>query len=175
MRRKIDPVVKLVFDNVSYYEQSALIRNFDTEVAWQGTVEKIRNMGEIEYHIKKIYVYPQNVSDVTAMSDRKEYQEWIFDMPDEEFNKLHLQAHSHVNMSVSPSVTDSNTYRKISSQLEKDMFYIFMIWNKRQQYYIRIVDNEEKRTFNNENIQLVVGENSELGEFIEDAKRKVKV
>lgn len=100
------------------------------EIAWHGVVERI----EDAYHVKDILFYPQKITAVTVTTDDEKYAKWVMEQPDEIFEKIRLQGHSHVNMGVTPSSVDLAYYEQILNHLNEDDFYIFMIMNKKGQY-----------------------------------------
>ena len=63
---------------------------------------------------------------------------WLMSQPDEVFNKLRFHGHSHVNMGVSPSGVDTKYQDDILKNLND--FYIFGIFNKREDNYLIIYD-----------------------------------
>lgn len=135
----------IYFSNDAWLKMNALVQSSDKELAWQATVEKRKfknkeNSKDFFYYIDQVYVYPQKVTPTFVDTDEVEYTEWSLKLPDEVFNSLRFQGHSHVNMAVGPSGTDMNTYQNFLDQLEKDDFYIFMILNKRGDFNIMLYD-----------------------------------
>ena len=86
-----------------------------------------------------------------------------------------MQGHSHVNMGTSPSTVDLNHQEKILEQLEDDMFYIFMIWNKSFKRTIKIYDLAKNILFEDADIDVKIADAGlGLNEFIGEAKDLVK-
>ena len=112
-----------------------LVDQCDKEVGWHGTVERT---SKNEFTITDILVFPQTVTAATVTSDETKYTMWLMSQPDEVFNKLRFHGHSHVNMGVSPSAVDTKYQDDILKNLND--FYIFGIFNKREDNYLIIYD-----------------------------------
>jgi hypothetical protein len=117
---------RVMLSHTAYTKILALVTDFTDEVGWHGSV--IRNNDD--FIIEDIFVYPQEVTGATVNTDQELYTDWLYELDDEVFDKLRMHGHSHCNMSVSPSGVDSHHREQIIEQLDGDMFYIFMIWNK---------------------------------------------
>ena len=131
-----------------------LVKNCDKEIAWQASVEKRKyknkeNSDDFYYYIKQVFVYPQKVTGTFVDVNEVKYAEWSLQLEDDVYNNLRFQGHSHVNMGVSPSGTDLNTYQNFLDQLTKDDYYIFMIMNKRQEFNIMVYDYAQDILFEN--------------------------
>lgn len=166
----VDERATVYFKPVAWTKMCQLIHGFDTEVGWHGIAKKLN--GKHEYLIEDILIYPQEVSGVTVEMDEDDYDPWLVSLTENEFNNLRMQGHSHVNMGVSPSGTDLDGNKKILSTLGDDMFYIFMIWNKKLERNIKIYDLEDNIFFENKDIDVEFTEyDSEL--FLENAAEMV--
>ena len=121
-----------------------LVQEHDHEVAWHCTLEPVDGA----WTITDVYVYPQKCKAVTVRSD-VDYDTWYFDLPDEVFNSLRVQGHSHVNMGVSPSSTDLNDQKELRKLYDGD--YVFLIVNKRGDIYVKPCSGDwsETRYFKN--------------------------
>lgn len=161
---------RVLFKKKAWEKMRALVKDFSSEVAWHGTVERT---GDFNFEITDIVVYPQTVTGVTVNTDQEAYEMWLIKQPDEVFNKLRFQGHSHVNMGVTPSSTDEENMRKLVSQLGEDDFYIFIIINKSHNVNTRIYDMKNNLLFETLDIQ-VDYEPNELDDFIAEAKELVK-
>ena len=140
---------KLIIEPQAWEKLIALVDECDKEIAWHGTVTKSRNV----YTITDIYVFPQTVTGCTVTSDETEYSLWLAGQPDNVFNTLRFHGHSHVNMGVSPSGTDTNYQEDILRNL-KD-FYIFAIFNKKGDHWCAIYDVESNIAYDNKDIELI--------------------
>jgi hypothetical protein len=128
------------FVESAYRKFQALVKEFDKEVAWHGIAYRGKDASKDEYFITDILVYPQEVTGATVTTDQNKYQTWLMNHDDETFNNIRMQGHSHVNMGVTPSGVDENLYESILAQLDDTMFYIFMIWNKKNDKTCKIYD-----------------------------------
>lgn len=163
------------FSEKAWLKMEALINGFDKEVAWHGIAYRDEDPTKDNYYITDILVYPQMVTGATVNTDQKEYEKWLMELDDKTFNNLRMQGHSHVNMGVTPSAVDTQYYDDILDRLEDDMFYIFMIWNKKAQKTVKIYDfakNVLFDTFDCE-VKVVDGEYG-LSKFVDEAKANVK-
>lgn len=156
---------------LAYSKTVALINAFSDEVAWHGmAVRKAVN----EFIIEDIFVYPQEVTGATVNTDQARYTEWLYEFDDDSFNKIRMQGHSHVNMGVSPSTVDSGHREKILDQLDDDMFYIFMVWNKSLKTHTLIYDMENNILYDDKDITVKIIGNDSLDGFLADAEKKVQ-
>jgi hypothetical protein len=127
-----------------------------------------------EFVIEDIFVYPQEVTGATVTTDQEGYTNWLYEFDDETFSKIRMQGHSHVNMGVSPSTVDNGHREKILDQLDDDMFYAFMIWNKRLDCHTLIYDMANNILYDDKDITVkIIGDDS-LDEFLADAEKKVQ-
>ncbi len=157
--------------SLAYSKTVALVTTFSDEVAWHGiAVRQSKN----EFVIEDIFVYPQEVTGSTVGTDQNRYSKWLYEFDDDSFNKIRMQGHSHVNMGVSPSGVDSGHREKILDQLDDDMFYIFMIWNKALKTHTLIYDLENNILYEDDDITMkIVGDDS-MEIFLADARKKVQ-
>jgi len=155
----------------AYSKTVALVTNFSDEVAWHSTA--VRH-NKNEFIIEDIFVYPQEVTGSTVTTDQEGYTKWLYEFDDDTFNAIRMQGHSHVNMGVSPSGVDEGHREQILSQLDTDMFYIFMVWNKKLETHTLIYDMENNILYDDDDITVkIIGDDS-LDEFLEDAMSKVQ-
>ena len=165
---------KLYFTEHAYIKMLSLVKEFDKEVAWHG-IAKRSETEEDAYIISDILVYPQVVTGVTVNTDQEEYQMWLMKHDDEIFNNIRMQGHSHVNMPTTPSSVDTALYDQILDQLDDDMFYIFLIWNKKNDKTIKIYDMAKNVLFETSDITVsILSENESIEEFLSDAKKLVQ-
>jgi len=165
----------IVFKETAWIKMQELVRRFDTEIGWHGVAFRGEDPAKDEYIITDILVYPQDVGAATVTTDQVEYQNWLMGQPDEVFNNLRMQGHSHVNMSTSPSGVDTTLYDGILSQMDDTMFYIFMIWNKKGDKTIKLYDMAKNILFETADCTVEI-EPDEIGieEFIKAAKNVVR-
>ena len=174
---KVDRKAKIYISEIAWMKLTTLLREFSKEVAWHATAYRLPGDKD-EYFIKDVLVYPQTVTSATVDMDEELYAKWLMDgvmAEDERFDHIFCQMHSHVNMSVFASGTDEQHQQEILSQLRDNDFYIFMIWNKRLEAYMRIFDMEKNILFEKEDIEwCVMDEVVGLAQFLEGAKKIVK-
>lgn len=167
---KEDDIPILEFTPLAYVKMVSLLQHYSSEVAWHGTVNRDPD-NPLHFIIEDILVYPQQVDGTNANTDRQEYTQWLYAQEDEIFNTIRMQGHSHVNMGTSPSPVDLTHQEEILHQLEDDMFYIFMIWNKRLDHTIKIYDLASNTLYEDADIDLVC---PTLDSFLEEADQLVK-
>ena len=167
-----DASATLWLSPVAYSKTVSLVNAFSDEVAWHGTVtRKAAN----EFIIEDIFVYPQEVTGATVSTDQEGYTKWLYEFDDETFNQIRMQGHSHVNMGVSPSGVDSGHREKILDQLEPDMFYIFMVWNKRLDSHTLIYDMANNILYEDKDVTVKLLGDDSLDAFLADAEKKVQM
>lgn len=158
--------VEVNFTLEAYHEMCALIDHFSTEVAWHGLVNRI---DKTHFQITKILVYPQQVTGATVNTDQEKYTTWLYELDDESFNTLRFQGHSHVNMGTSPSGVDMQNQWDLIETLSSEDYYIFMIWNKRREYNVRVVDMADNAIYSGDDVKVTIGEADTKG-FLEQAE-----
>ena len=155
----------------AYRKTLALVTGFSDEVGWHGVASR---MGDNEFVIEDILVYPQEVTGSTVNTDQKGYTEWLYGLEDDIFDSIRMQGHSHVNMGVSPSGVDNKHRQQILDQLEPDMFYIFMVWNKSLAIHALVYDMERNILYEDKEVDVRLLNDEDMDEFLSDAKEKVK-
>lgn len=166
-----DRKAKVIYKEIAWLKQNALVEQWDKEVAWHGIAK--RGEGDT-YIIEDILVYPQEVTGVTVTTDQEEYETWLMNHDDDTFNNIRMQGHSHVNMPTSPSGVDNSLYERILQQLDDTMFYIFMIWNKRGEKTIKIYDMSKNILFDTKDCEVVIDEDIGIQSFLNSAQELVK-
>lgn len=163
------------FTEMAWLKMQTLIREFDKEVAWHGVAYRGEDESKDEYYITDIMVYPQEVTGATVNTDQEKYEMWLMMHEDDVFNNIRMQGHSHVNMGTNPSGVDTTHQEKILAQLEDDMFYIFMIWNKRGEKTIKIYDLAKNILFDGIDVTVEVKDDGTgISAFLAEAKRMVQ-
>ena len=162
--------VEVNFTAEAYDQMFALINYFSSEIAWEGCVERL---DETHFRITKIVLYPQKVTGVTVSTTDEDYSNWRMTLPDEIFNSLFFQGHSHVNMGVTPSTTDIADQWRTIDYLQPTDYQIFMIWNKRREFYVKVVDLAANRIYEGSDVKVTIGA-TDTDSFLEEAKRLVE-
>lgn len=171
----IDRKATLYFTESAYIKMLSLVREFDKEVAWHGVAVRGDDPEKDEYIIKDILVYPQKVTGTNVDTDQEKYQEWLYALPDDVFNNVRMQGHSHVNMGVTPSSVDETLYEKFLNMIDDTMFYIFLIWNKKGDKTIKIYDMAKNVLFGTADVEVkTIDEGFGFEAFMSDAKEMVK-
>lgn len=151
------PMIK--FTETAYRKMMALVNASNQEIAWHGLVRKLQN--PLVYEVYDIVCYPQHTTAATVESDDDNYPMWIMKQPEEVWNNIHLQGHSHVNMGVSPSGTDVENWTKLFDTVMADntaTFYIVMIINKAEKIYAKILDKELGVIFEDADVEWCIDE-----------------
>lgn len=154
----IDRKATIFFSEVAWSKMISLIFTCDKEIAWHGLAKRGEDETKDEYYIYDLIIYPQEVTGSTVTTDQEKYQTWLYNRPDEEFNDIRMQGHSHVNMGTTPSSVDTTFYDRILEQLSGDMFYIFMIWNKRGEKTIKVYDMKKNILFDTKDCEVRISD-----------------
>lgn len=166
-----DTKAYLIFTPMAYIKMLALLRHFDSEVAWHGTV---RREDTDTFIITDVVVYPQTVTGSTVNTDQEEYQKWMMTLDDDSFNAMRMQGHSHVNMATTPSGVDDNHQQQILAQLKDDDYYVFMIFNKRLDHTIKIYDYANNVMYEDKDIVVsVANDEFDIESFLTESDRVV--
>ena len=167
-----DTKAQVVFTLVAYIKMLSLLKHFDSEVAWHGTVKR---EGEDRFIITDIAVYPQEVTGATVNTNQEEYQKWMMALDDDYFNSMRMQGHSHVNMGTTPSSVDTTHQQQILAQLKDNDYYIFMIFNKRLEHTIKIYDYANNVMYEDEDVVVsVAADGFDNDSFLAEADKAVK-
>lgn len=157
------------FSGKAFAKMVRLVADFTSEVAWHGIVHRDEE-DPSKFFVEDILVYPQKVTGSTVNTDQDKYEQWLYALDDDQFNNLRMQGHSHVSFGTTPSGVDIAHQEGIISQLKDDMFYIFMIWNKRLERTIMIYDYKYNIFYENRDITVPGMET----DFLVEARKKVE-
>lgn len=159
---------KIVFTKDAYIKMWSLISACDGEVGWNGVVTRTDNT----FTIEDILVYPQTVTGATVTCDEMETGMWLASFPTETFNKIRFQAHSHVNMGVTPSAVDREMYTKYEDTAIQDGdYYIFMICNKRNEFFVELYDTVTNAVYYKNDIKVEV---EGITDFITESTKNIR-
>ena len=172
------PILKdkaqLMFSERAYAKLVLLVTHNEKEVAAHGTAFRItdKELGSA-FLVDDILVYPQEATGGTVDSNDAEYGPWMSRLPDEIFNNLRFQAHSHVRMDVKPSGTDLSFYHRMMQTVPN--FYIFFILNKRMEMWCEIYDIERNIYFEDGDVDTTVllGAGDDSVKFLDSIKQNV--
>lgn len=148
------PKATLRFDSDAYEQMRALVDACEKEIAWHGLVTKTKSNNRAIYTVEKILVFPQIVTAATVKGKEPDYALWCADLPANQLAKMRLHGHSHVRMAVSPSGVDTNYQDDMVETIED--FYIFMITNKREENWVRIVDVKDNIVYDQNDVDIEV-------------------
>lgn len=170
---KEDDKAKILFTPTAYAKMISLIMKYDSEIAWHGIGKRLDGA---KFLISDIVVYPQTVSGGNVEMDTEEYAKWIIkNIDDERFDHIIMQGHSHVDFSTKPSSVDLNHQESILSQLTDDMYYIFLIWNKKLEHTTSIYDLQNNVLYEDKDISYgIYDEDFDIDEFFKEANDVVK-
>ena len=176
---KDDRKATITLSAQAYMKIFALVHTYSTEVEWHGVVERT---AADAFHIKDVLIFPHKVTSATVISDQTEYEKWLDTLDDNTFNALRFHGHSHVNMGVTPSGVDM-TYRynilnNFGTPYEtSDLFYIFLIFNKRGDISGEIYDLQNNALYSKsttaDEIKIVIEDCDWLTDFLDEAKKVV--
>lgn len=170
---KVEEKAILYFKETAWMKMQYLIAVFGSECAWHGVVER-HGEDKSEFIVKDILVYPQQVTGATVTTDQKEYEDWMNALDDDTFNALKFHGHSHVNMGVTPSGVDNDHQRGIVSQLNDSQFYIFGIFNKSGNRWLKIFDMKRNIVFEKDDIEVkILMDGSKCFDLMESADKSI--
>lgn len=169
----------LYFNEKAYIKMRALVDTFDTEVQWHGLVKRVGDKSKSVFKVVDIIVPPHKVTSTTVTSNQEKFDEWIQNLTDDTLSKLKMHGHSHVNMNTTPSSVDNNYRSDLISTIgnptpDTDLFYIFLITNKKCEVNIEIYDIQNNALYESNDITMdVIFKNgSTLSNFFENEVNK---
>lgn len=170
---RADEKACVYFTELAWIKMQALVCEYTSEIGWHGIAQRLDGEGN-NYLVSDILIYPQVVTSVTVTPDQAAYDGWLMSQPDEVFNNIRFQGHSHVNMDVGPSNVDTAFYDSIVEQLGPNDFYIFMVVNKSGKKHVRIYDMQKNLYFQTADTTVKI-RNDGVGieDLLADAERKV--
>ena len=132
--------VVISYSQQAYLRMRQLVQFFDSEVAWYGLVQQI---DPLHYYVYDVKVCKQYVNGAKVDTEDEDTFEFFSSLTDDEAEHMHFQAHSHVNMSTSASAIDVQNQEDMVKNLSGKGFYIFQIWNKKDDIstYLYDLDN----------------------------------
>ncbi|RKJ75642.1 hypothetical protein D7X33_16630 [Butyricicoccus sp. 1XD8-22] len=142
------------FSTKAYFKTISYLTFCDKEVGWYGLIE--RGKKDNEFFVSDIFLYPQFVTAASVRSPQKEFAKWQDGFSAEDFKKLRFFCHSHANMVPTPSGYDLEVQQEITSQLHDDQFFVFMIMNKKHDFWAKICDCEHNRVYEDADIEIVL-------------------
>lgn len=162
----------LYFTTIAYAKISCIIKENSKEVAWHGVAYRTDD----GYLVEDVFVYPQVVNSALVDTDGGEYIEYLYSFGKETFQNIRFHGHSHVNMDVSPSDTDSKHREHLLSQIKSNGFYVFMIGNKKGECSFEIIDKMKNIVYSSEdiNIDVIIDDDKKMSDFIKESNKNIK-
>ena len=145
MDEKATEVPKIYIKYEAALKMNQIINTCDAEVGWLGSVEE--NDGA--YTITDVYLLKQRVNGATCELDENALSDLLCDMVQnkpEEYNKIKLWGHSHVDMAVNPSGQDDETF---TEYYQDNPYFIRLIANKKEEMRIDIAIKDEGYVYYN--------------------------
>ena len=171
MNVPLEEKISVIFSPDAYIRCQMLVKTFTGEVGWNGLAKKLDDK---TYYVYDIMVYPQIVSGARTL-DPTTTNDW-YEKYDEVLDEMMFQAHSHVNMSTSPSNTDLDNQANIVKNMQGTGFRIFQIWNKQGDINTFLYDLDTNTVYDRKDIVIEIGteEFGTVNRFIENAKEMVE-
>ena len=171
---------KIIMNAEAYLKMLTYVLEINIECAWLGYVSKNDNV----YTIEDVEMYPHIGSGAYVESDDSRFAKWEENKSNESYIKRRFQAHSHVNMGVTPSYTDIQNQKEFMNDildyvelnpdnLTEDInpFYIFAIMNKKQEINWFIYDFVQNIKFEKDDIDFTVQFSD--GSTLEDVHKNI--
>lgn len=168
---KPDEKINILFTPLAYLKSAALVKEFKGEVGWQGLMKQLDNRSYLVYDI---IVYPQSVSGARTLDPTKT-NDW-YEKYEDVIEDMRFQAHSHVEMSTTPSTTDVANQRNVVRNTISGGYVLFQIWNKKGDINSFFYDIDNNTLYERDDINIEIqcaGEFNTLKAFVEDAKKQV--
>lgn len=163
----------------AWMKMQTLISGWDKEVGWYGTAEKVDHQ---TYRITDILLFPQYTSGTyidDVKDDPLEITRWEQSLTDEQYNSRRFFGHSHVNMGVSPSGTDTDMCRRFANSCVAavdNRFCMTVIINKKAEMNWWLYDADTNIEYKNSDIEFAIEIEDGLtcADYYEDSKELVK-
>ena len=154
--------VKIYYSSLAFAKTVQLVKAHSMEIAWNMMIKPYKD----GYKVYDIFVHPQSVNPVHVSVDvSKAWGYWKADLDEEVEANLFGQGHSHVNMGTFKSVIDEN--QQHDEILTKGRgFYLFQIWNKRNEINSYFYDIDNKIYYEDCDIELIV---EGVDDFVSDS------
>lgn len=145
-----------------------LVDQCDKEIAWNAKVTYDRENNTIT--LDDILIFPQIVTGTTVDVEPTKYAMWVAGLDDDTVNNMRCHCHSHVNMGVFSSSTDDDYQKQLVRGNVRD-YYLFLIFNKKEQVWAKLYDIETNTVWENKDI---VVEYSDAAEVDEEVAQLIK-
>lgn len=152
------------------------IENINYEISGLGLVEKLENERGTLY-VPDIFLFKQHVSAAQTTIDSDDISKFIEEKwsndPDFPLEKVKLWWHSHVNMSVFWSGTDTACQDRLDNDQAEENWFLSIVGNK-QGHRLAKVDIYQPHRMWVDNIQIEVGEPGLLSQIKAEIAEKVE-
>lgn len=162
-RQSAEPQVFITSE--AYIKMRTLVDKTSTELGWYGFVSKLPGLDNV-YVIEDIIVYPQKVTGATCEQDEDKMFEFEMSLTTEQVRARRFQAHSHVNMGVTPSGVDEAFYQDLLSQVRD--YYIIMVTNKRGDNHIRFYDMENNIVYTELELKILLDNGTDVDKWYQE-------
>lgn len=162
-RQSAEPQVFITSE--AYIKMRTLVDKTSTELGWYGFVSKLPGLDNV-YVIEDIIVYPQKVTGATCEQDEDRMFEFEMSLTTEQVRARRFQAHSHVNMGVTPSGVDEAFYQDLLSQVRD--YYIIMVTNKRGDNHIRFYDMENNIVYTELELKILLDNGTDVDKWYQE-------
>lgn len=162
-RQSAEPQVFITSE--AYIKMRTLVDKTSTELGWYGFVSKLPGLDNV-YVIEDIIVYPQKVTGATCEQDEDRMFEFEMSLTTEQVRARRFQAHSHVNMGVTPSGVDEAFYQDLLSQVRD--YYIIMVTNKRGDNHIRFYDMENNIVYTELELKVLLDNGTDVDKWYQE-------
>lgn len=153
-----DHKLNIYYSKTAFAKTIQLIKYHPVEVGWNMTVVPYKD----GYKVLDIYVYPQKVSAAYVSVDVPNYGMWKAYLDEEVDANLFGHGHSHVHMGTFASIVDeSQQHDEVLTK--KNGFYLFQIWNKRNEINSFFYDIDNRIYYTKDDINMIV---EEVDEFV---------
>lgn len=159
--------INLYYSSEAWLKLTYILWHSNLEIAWNMVVKPYKD----GYKIYDMLIYPQKVYQAKVEIDEGKYGLWKCDLTPDQDENLFGQAHSHVNMMVSPSTEDMRNQRE-EIEMKKYGFLLFQIYNKHGDIWSRLYDLDNHSLCQTFNYIIEIGD-STLDLFIDDINKKV--
>ena len=162
-RQSAEPQVFITSE--AYIKMRTLVDKTSTELGWYGFVSKLPGLDNV-YVIEDIIVYPQKVTGATCEQDEDRMFEFEMSLTTEQVRARRFQAHSHVNMGVTPSGVDEAFYQDLLSQVRD--YYIIIVTNKRGDKHIRFYDMENNIVYTELELKILLDNGTDVDKWYQE-------
>lgn len=143
-----DVIPSIIISAAAYRMMRGFVDNCKDEIGWLALVKK---EDENTYFIYDVLICDQEVTGASTDLNEKGLQlvaeELLQTERGSELNNVRCWGHSHVNMAVSPSTQDNETFEEYYTQCGD--FFIRLIMNKRGEYYLDLANYESELIYRN--------------------------